>query len=198
MKKDKNLSKDEIQSILKTWKETTNKKLYTPYKYFKGLSSKTKVIQRAQEMYRLKDEKDISKIKYKTDENPGKTKKSKYHTLFEERFKISCGSSLSEKSKVTGIPVSILEKVRQKGIAAYKTGHRLNVTPVQWGNARLSSFLTLGCAAFSSDRYLLEQVKELQKKKPSKKRAFFLAQKPSCPAYKIKKFNKKFPSKEEK
>ena len=38
MKKDKNLSKDEIQSILKTWKETTNKKLYTPYKYFKDLN----------------------------------------------------------------------------------------------------------------------------------------------------------------
>ena len=40
------------------------------------------------------------------------------------------------------MPYSILKKVYDRGMAAYKTGHRPGATPQQWALARVNSFTT--------------------------------------------------------
>ena len=40
------------------------------------------------------------------------------------------------------MPYSILKKVYDRGVAAWRTGHRPGTTPEQWGYARVNSFVT--------------------------------------------------------
>jgi len=51
------------------------------------------------------------------------------------------GEGLSGKSKKSGISVDILKKVYNRGVAAWKTGHRPGTTPQQWGYARVNAFI---------------------------------------------------------
>lgn len=50
--------------------------------------------------------------------------------------------SLKKKAAASGMPYAILKKVFDRGVAAWKTGHRPGTTPVQWGLARVNSFAT--------------------------------------------------------
>ena len=49
---------------------------------------------------------------------------------------------LANKAKKSGMPYSILKKVYDRGMAAWKTGHRPGTTPQQWAMARVNSFVT--------------------------------------------------------
>lgn len=49
--------------------------------------------------------------------------------------------SFAEKSKKSGISVGTLKKVYNRGVAAWKTGHRPGTTPQQWGHARVNAFI---------------------------------------------------------
>ena len=49
---------------------------------------------------------------------------------------------LVNKAKKSGMPYSILKKVYDRGMAAWKTGHRPGTTPQQWAFARVNSFTT--------------------------------------------------------
>ena len=72
-----------------------------------------------------------------------KTKPSK-HTL---KYKQMYGEEiegLKNKAKKSGISYSILKKVYDRGMAAYKGGHRPGTTPQQWAFARVNSFITKG------------------------------------------------------
>ena len=40
--------------------------------------------------------------------------------------------------------VGTLRKVYNRGMAAWKSGHRPGTTPQQWGMARVNSFITKG------------------------------------------------------
>lgn len=189
------MKKEEVMKIVNSWKTKNKINMYTPYKYFKGLETKELIVKKLGEMNKFRHEKDISKIKFQTDKSipKEKRKRSPYHKKFEDRFGISAAASLEVKSKVTGVPVEILKKVYDKGVAAWKTGHRPGATSTSWGNARVSSFLTLGCTAFSSDADLLWKVYKMRK---SKKRQKFLSQEISCPKYKLQKYKsrKNFPT----
>ena len=55
-------------------------------------------------------------------------------------------SDLEKKAKKSGISYSILKKVYDRGMAAWKTGHRPGTTPQQWAFARVNSFITGGGA----------------------------------------------------
>ena len=50
--------------------------------------------------------------------------------------------SLKDKAEKSGMPYGILKKVFDRGVAAWRTGHRPGTTPVQWGLARVNSFAT--------------------------------------------------------
>ena len=60
-------------------------------------------------------------------------------TLFEE-----AEESLKKKAEQTGISYGILKQVYDRGVAAWKSGHRPGTNPSQWGYARVNSFATKG------------------------------------------------------
>ena len=53
---------------------------------------------------------------------------------------------LKKKSEKSGITYGILKKVYDRGMAAWRTGHRPGTTPQQWAFARVNSFITGGGA----------------------------------------------------
>ena len=63
----------------------------------------------------------------------------------------------AEKSKM---PYGILKKVYDRGMAAWKTGHRPGTTPQQWAFARVNSFVTKGKGTWGkADKDLASKVK---------------------------------------
>ena len=51
---------------------------------------------------------------------------------------------LKKKAEKSGIPYGILKQVYNRGMAAWKGGHRPGTTPQQWAFARVNSFITKG------------------------------------------------------
>ena len=49
---------------------------------------------------------------------------------------------LKNKAEKSGMPLGILKQVYNRGLAAYKTGHRPGATAPQWAMARVNSFVT--------------------------------------------------------
>jgi hypothetical protein len=54
------------------------------------------------------------------------------------------GDFLTKISKATGIKKSILKEVEKKGLAAWRTGHRVGANQHAWARGRVYSFVTLG------------------------------------------------------
>jgi nicotinic acid mononucleotide adenylyltransferase len=61
----------------------------------------------------------------------------------DEAYELSekSANALADKSKNSGISVGTLRKVYNRGVAAWKTGHRPGTTPQQWGYARVNAFI---------------------------------------------------------
>ena len=71
-------------------------------------------------------------------------------------------SGLIKKSDKSNIPYGILKKVYDRGMAAWKTGHRPGTTPQQWAFARVNSFITKGKGTWGkADKDLASQVREM-------------------------------------
>lgn len=69
-----------------------------------------------------------------------KIKKSTCTQMWNESYPDS--KSVEEKSKITGIPKPILDKVVEKGMGAfYSSGSRPGQTPTSWGLARMNCFI---------------------------------------------------------
>ena len=68
--------------------------------------------------------------------------------------------SLKKKAEQSGMPYAILKKVFDRGVAAWRTGHRPGTTPVQWGLARVNSFATKSPGTWGkADKDLADKVK---------------------------------------
>ena len=50
--------------------------------------------------------------------------------------------AIKNKAEKSGMPYGILKKVFDRGVAAWRTGHRPGTNPTQWGLARVNSFVT--------------------------------------------------------
>jgi hypothetical protein len=72
--------------------------------------------------------------------------------------------ALKKKAKVSGISLSILKTVYNKGMAAWRTGHRPGVTQQQWAMARVNSFIMGGKTTKKADKSLWEKAKKNKKK----------------------------------
>jgi len=72
-------------------------------------------------------------------------------------FESNPKKSLRDKAEKTGISYSILKKVFDRGVAAWRTGHRPGTTPTQWGLARVNSFATGGKTQKTTDKDLWDQ-----------------------------------------
>lgn len=71
-----------------------------------------------------------------------KTKPSKHTKKYADMFGENSDAGLKKKADKTGMPLNILKQVYNRGVAAWKSGHRPGTTPEQWGYARVNSFVT--------------------------------------------------------
>lgn len=134
-----------------------------PSKYYKGLSPAQKK-KRALEFKKRKKK----AAQGKEDNTPletdrgAVTKKSKHTKKYEKMFKSESSKikGLEKKSEETGIAYSILKKVYDRGMAAWKTGHRPGATQQQWAFARVNSFCTGGKTQKTADADLWAKVKK--------------------------------------
>ena len=134
-----------------------------PAKYFKDMSKETK------------KKRDAHFKKKKEGPAPGDADAKTKPSVHTKQFKKMYGESemktfkemysqfdenkgLKNKSEKSGVSVGILKKVYDRGLAAYKTGHRPGTTAPQWAMARVNSFLT-GGGARKSDADLWKQAK---------------------------------------
>ncbi len=61
---------------------------------------------------------------------------------FKDYIEEKSDAALKKKAEKSGMPLGILRKVFNRGVAAWRTGHRPGTTPTQWGLARVNSFVT--------------------------------------------------------
>ena len=66
---------------------------------------------------------------------------STYEKAFEELLE---NEGLKKKAAKSGISYGTLKKVYNRGMAAWRTGHRPGTTPQQWGMARVNSYIGKG------------------------------------------------------
>jgi len=130
-----------------------------PAGYYKGIKTKSTKTKRAAHFAKKSKMDDDNPKAYEP--APGdataKTKPSKHtkkfkqmygemaeHLTFED-FTVTeqdTKKALRKKADKSGMPYGILKKVFDRGVAAWRTGHRPGTTPVQWGLARVNSFVT--------------------------------------------------------
>ena len=68
---------------------------------------------------------------------------------------------LQNKAEKSGMPLGVLKQVYNRGMAAWKTGHRPGTTPEQWGMARVNSFITKSSGTWGkADKDLAAKVKK--------------------------------------
>jgi hypothetical protein len=131
----------------------------TPARYLRGLSS-TKKRQRIREIkkYGSKDWKDkTAYVGFQTDKGV-QSKPSSYTTRWKKIFPDA--TSLEEKSKATGVPLEYIKEVYNRGMAAWRTGHRPGATEQQWGYARVHSFLLKGKTYRTTDSDIVREAKK--------------------------------------
>lgn len=115
-----------------------------PAAYHKGLKKATKEKRDAHfKKHGPKADNDRSAYKDAPGDKAARKKgmpKSK-HTKFVDNMMKEEDNSFAAKSKKSGISVGTLRKVYNRGVAAWKTGHRPGTTPQQWGHARVNAFI---------------------------------------------------------
>jgi hypothetical protein len=69
-------------------------------------------------------------------------------------------AGLQKKADKTGMPLGVLRQVYNRGVAAWKSGHRPGTTASQWGFARVNSFVTKSKGTWGgADKDLAAKVK---------------------------------------
>jgi len=69
-------------------------------------------------------------------------------------------AAIKNKADKSGMPAGVLRKVYNRGVAAWRTGHRPGTTPQQWGLARVNSFVTKSSGTWGkADADLAKQVR---------------------------------------
>ncbi len=146
--------------MLSKMKRGTRKKgkLWPP-KYYRGLTRK-KQLERQKEIqkfgaYKTNDPK--AYVGFQTDKGV-KTKPSSYTKQWASLFPDV--KSLEDRAKATGVPLRFIEESYNRGMAAWRTGHRPGATQQQWGFARVSSFLLCGKTHYSTDSDLVRKAKQ--------------------------------------
>ena len=123
----------------------TKGKQYAPLKYFRGLKTLGEVETRYTKMLK----KDYRQ--FKTDQGQ-KTKTSSYTQKFRKLY--PGVKSLPEIAKATKIPLKTLRTIYNRGLAAWRTGHRPGASPQAWGYARVHSFVVKGKTYYTADKDL--------------------------------------------
>ena len=101
---------------------------------------------------------DIENIQMKMDQIRSKTKKEE--KIHPAKALIEAITAVKNKAAKTGMPYSVLKKVYDRGMAAWKGGHRPGTTPQQWAMARVNSFVTKSSGTWGgADKDLAKKVR---------------------------------------
>jgi hypothetical protein len=148
-----------------------------PANYHRGLSKSTKVKRDAQFKKQAKmDDDNPAAYKPAPGDAEAETKPSKhtkkYKQMYGEETSVMSFNSfndvitedvttaLKKKADKTGMPLSVLRQVYNRGVAAWRTGHRPGTTASQWGFARVNSFVTKSKGTWGkADKDLAAKVK---------------------------------------
>jgi len=85
------------------------------------------------------------------------TRKSGYTADWKRRFPDA--TSLEAKAAATGVPLKEIRESYNRGMAAWRTGHRPGATQQQWGYGRVHSFLLCGKTYYTTDADLAKKAK---------------------------------------
>lgn len=138
------LTDQEISKKVRELRRTQGR-IYAPLKYFRGLETLKSVETRYKKMLK-KDYKN-----FKTDEGI-KTRTSSYTRRFRQKYPNA--KSLPEIAKATKIPLKTLETIYNRGLAAWRTGHRPGASPQAWAYARVHSYVMKGKTYYTADKNL--------------------------------------------
>jgi Family of unknown function (DUF5824) len=145
----------------RTQKQKQKKKFFWPLKYYKGLTRK-----QGQERKKFfqkqgaKSWKNASAYREPKTNKLGVSKSSKYTQKWHALFPNVKAMSLKEKAKATGVPLKQIKESYNRGMAAWRTGHRPFASQQQWGHARVSSFLLCGKTYHTTDSDLVRKAKQ--------------------------------------
>ena len=142
-----------------------------PKKYYKTLDKGTKKKRadffKTRKPYSKSDDDDDYKAA------PGDAKAKTKPSGFTKKFKQMYGEvkdinetikAVQNKAKKTGMPYSILKQVYNRGMAAWKGGHRPGATQQQWALARVNSFVTKSSGTWGgADKDLAKKVRASKK-----------------------------------
>jgi hypothetical protein len=151
--------------------------------YFKGLNKKEKDAKLSQ-MQRQAKMKDSDPNAYKPMagdlDKAGKFKGSNVKSSFTKKVNMdlsenavftfsewvalneakAADESLKKKAKKYGMPFGILKQVFNRGMAAWKTGHRPGQSQIAWAHARVNSFVTKSSGTWGkADKDLAQKVR---------------------------------------
>jgi hypothetical protein len=150
-------------------RKTLKKDKLWPLKYYRGLTRK-QALERKKEIEKFgkmhwRDPR--AYVGFKTDKYAKTRRKSSYTAQWDREF--PGVKSLEDISKLTGIPIDILDHVYRKGLAAWISGHRPGASQVAWGRARLKSFMLCGKTHYTADAADVRRAK----KRSTKARKWF-------------------------
>jgi hypothetical protein len=146
---------DFVKSLDKEYSYTGG--MYWPTKYFRGLTRKQNLQRKRSATRRTKMSFKNPKayVPWKSDKGV-KTRRSSYTSKFHAKY--SDAKTLPEIAKATGISKSILQEVYDRGMAAWRTGHRPGASQHAWGMARVHSFVMKGKTWRTADSDLARKV----------------------------------------
>ena len=123
---------------------------FWPPKYYKGLTLRQKQIRKKEiEKFGAKDWKDPAAYRGFQSDAFIPAKSSSYTKEWKKQFPDAL--SLEDKAKATGVPLKTIKASYNRGMAAWRTGHRPGATEQQWGYARVHSFLLCGKTYHTTD-----------------------------------------------
>jgi hypothetical protein len=141
----------------KTRKRKKDREFWPP-KYYKGLTLRQKQIRKKEiEKFGAKDWKDPAAYRGFRSDTFIPTKSSSYTKEWKKQFPDAL--SLQDKAKATGVPLKTIKASYDRGMAAWRTGHRPGATEQQWGYARVHSFLLCGKTYHTTDSDLARNAK---------------------------------------
>ena len=125
-------------------RKTLKKNKLWPKKYYSGLTRKQALERKAEikKFGKMHWSNPKAYVGFKTDKYAKTRRKSSYTAQWDRLFPEA--KSIKERAKVTGVPEKYLQQVYNRGMAAWRTGHRPGASEHAWGMARVHSFAMHG------------------------------------------------------
>ena len=117
-------------------------------------------IEREKQMDKRKHDRMMDRARMRDTKTTNRETKVESFSSFIDVLEEDTTKALKKKAEKSGMPLSILRQVYNRGVAAWRTGHRPGTTSAQWGMARVNSFVTKSQGTWGkADKDLAAKVK---------------------------------------